>query len=163
MKEQVYLRQLRLCDMEHSVVWRNTPAIWVHTRFRPEKLITLADERSWFCKTALRTDELRLAICLKEDDRYIGNVQLIGIDRQTAEFHLFIGDSACHGKGVGKEATWLMLRIAFHGLSLQTVTLAVHEENAAARHIYESYGFTETTYQEPFLQMQLHRSVFTAY
>ncbi|WP_129714889.1 GNAT family N-acetyltransferase [Pedobacter sp. SYP-B3415] len=161
MKVEIYLRPLQFADMELSYRWRNVPEIWTYTRFRPQHPITLAMERSWYANVSIRTDQVRFAICLLDDDRYIGNVQLINIGRNRAEFHMFIGDKACHGRGLGKRATALMMEIAFADMNLHLVTLDVHELNLAARRIYESQGFVKSGYAAPFIRMQAQRNTYT--
>lgn len=73
----------------------------------------------------------------------IGNAALQDIDgrSRTAEFGIFIADSAFRGAGRGTEATRLMLRFAFDTLSLENLMLRVYEYNHRAIAVYESVGF----------------------
>jgi len=109
MSESIFLRPLVLEDAMISYKWRNNPEIWKYTPFHPSAPITLKVERDWLRGVLKRTDQKRFAICLTDSKRYIGNVQLLDILEQQAEFHLFIGDSSCWGKGIGERQQHLFL------------------------------------------------------
>jgi RimJ/RimL family protein N-acetyltransferase len=97
---------------------------------------------------------------------------LTGIDpvHRRAEFHLLIGRRDLHGRGLGTEATRLMLRHGFHDLNLHRVFLTVLSSNAAAIRVYEKVGFSregiarEAAYKcgryEDLVQMAMLRHEF---
>ncbi len=137
----VTLRPLQESDALTSWRWRNDAHIWHFTGNRPDTAITAEMEREWIRKVLTRTDEKRFAICVDGAQSYVGNVQLTGITPTEAEFHIFIGERAVHGKGVGTRATRLMLDYARDTLGLQQVYLRVHPANVAAIRAYEKCGF----------------------
>lgn len=141
MSESIYLRPLVLEDATTSYRWRNNPDIWKYTPFNPSVPITLEMETEWLDKTIGRADQKRFAICLTENEKYIGNVQLIDIVEGEAEFHLFIGEQDYWGRGIGEKATELILNYAFFTLDLDSVKLDVNRENVAAIKIYTRQGF----------------------
>ena len=53
-------------------------------------------------------------------------------------------DPEIKGKGYGRQMLSQALCYAFQILGMQTVTLGVYSDNAAARRCYESLGFKET-------------------
>lgn len=163
MKYAVYLRPLTLRDSETSYRWRNIPEVWKYTGARPDKLITPEIEREWLAACLARTDEYRFAICLKTTGQYIGNVQLIQIKNNNAQFHMFIGEQQFWGKGIGKQATALTLQMAFENLHLDSVNLSVNKNNHAAMEIYRKMQFQKMGEGEVFIEMVLTRKMYKKY
>lgn len=162
MSESIYLRPLVLTDATTSYKWRNNPDIWRYTYFNPSEPITLEVETEWLDKTLGRDDEKRFAICLTENEKYIGNVQLIDIVDREAEFHLFIGESDYWGKGIGEKATALILNYAFFTLNLDSVRLEVNRENEAAIKIYTRQGFVGLDGEDSFMMMRITKESYHA-
>lgn len=160
MNSIVYLRPLRLEDAKVSYKWRNDPEVWKFTGSRPDRHITYAIEKEWLNRTLEKKGEKRFAICLTKNDKYIGNIQLIGIDRGSASFHLFIGNKRYWGKGIGKKASFLVLQYGFSSLKLQQVALEVHKGNIAAFSIYKSMGFECEGENNQFWVMMLSKADF---
>jgi RimJ/RimL family protein N-acetyltransferase len=75
----------------------------------------------------------------------IGTTGLRDVDFQqrTAEFTIGIGEHAFRGRGLGSEATRLMLDYAFNVLGLHNVMLRVMAFNSTAIHVYQKVGFRE--------------------
>jgi len=137
----IYLRPLEIKDAEISYKWRNNPKVWELTGSKPNKVVTLDIEREWIEKVLPRNNEKRYAICIRSNGEYIGNVQLTDIKNGEAEFHIFIGETKYWGKGIGKNATYEMIRIGFCELHLKKIYLNVNEQNFAAIKAYEKSGF----------------------
>jgi RimJ/RimL family protein N-acetyltransferase len=140
----VTLRPLQESDAEVSCHWRNDARIWQYTGARPDLHVTAEIERDWIRRVLARPDERRFAICVGEEGRYVGNVQLTHITEADAEFHIFIGDPAVHGQGVGTRATALILDHAREVLGLRQVRLLVHPDNTPAIRAYEKCGFVRS-------------------
>lgn len=95
---------------------------------------------------------VQLAVCLREDDRFIGMLGVSGIDwvNRTGESESYLGDVAARGKGYGPEAKWLLLEYIFDHLQLHAIRSFVWEPNwrsaAAVRHQgYREAGRLQTT------------------
>jgi RimJ/RimL family protein N-acetyltransferase len=75
----------------------------------------------------------------------IGTTGLRDVDFRfgTAEFTIGIGEHAFRGRGLGSEATRLMLDYAFNVLGLHNVMLRVMAFNSTAIHVYQTVGFRE--------------------
>jgi RimJ/RimL family protein N-acetyltransferase len=155
MIESIFLRPLALEDAMISYKWRNNPEIWKYTPFNPSEPITLKVEKDWLRGVLKRTDQKRFAICLTNSKRYIGNVQLLDISEEQAEFHLFIGDSSCWGKGIGEKATSLILDYAFSTLNLKKVILEVNKEHNTAIKLYSKQGFVGIPGSDKYLKMEV--------
>ncbi|WP_316808008.1 GNAT family protein [Pedobacter agri] len=153
MKTEIYLRPLTVEDATISSKWRNDPKIWVFTKFVSSGYITSEMERQWILDRINRENEKRFAICLKINNQYIGNIQLLNITTESAEFHLFIGERQFWGKGVGYCASILLLKYAFYNLDLNCIFLEVHADNLAAFSIYKKVGFKPITQSGNFIRM----------
>lgn len=160
MNYSVYLRPLEVADAKTSYRWRNNPLIWKFTEFKPNKNINIAIETAWIKKVLKSKDAYRFAICLLENGKYLGNIQLVNIKDKIGFFHVFIGETSFWGKGIAKEATQLILNYGFSKLKLDFINLKVHEMNSVAKAIYLKMGFQETGKERDFLVMSLHRNYF---
>ncbi|MCX2449917.1 GNAT family protein [Pedobacter sp. PLR] len=162
MKPSVYIRPLVLEDARTSCNWRNDPDIWAFTEVKPDRFISPEMEEEWLKSKLANTNEKRFAICVEENDQYIGNIQLLDIDAETASYHVFIGEKTFWGKGISQKATNLLLSYAFSDLGLKMVSLEVHPLNIPAWTVYKKIGFlpvgnnTETG----FIKMRLKKTEF---
>jgi RimJ/RimL family protein N-acetyltransferase len=138
---KVIIRSLREADANKSFQWRNNPQIWRFTGSTPSKYITVETEREWLRQALSKSDEIRMAICVGENQVYAGNVQLTRITKNDAEFHIFIGELDLQGKGIGGQATQLMLDYGHKVLGLKSVYLRVHPANSSAIRTYIKCGF----------------------
>lgn len=66
---------------------------------------------------------------------------LLDLGLDVAEYTVSIGEEAARGRGVGTEATLLVLDYAFHVTGLECVYLTVLEPNTGAITAYERAGF----------------------
>ncbi|MNU43927.1 Spermidine N(1)-acetyltransferase [compost metagenome] len=162
MDNLVYIRPLVLSDANVSYQWRNDSDIWKYTEFKPDRYISLETEQEWIKGKLENKDERRFAICLKENNQYIGNIQLLTINNGLASFHIFIGEKSLWGNGIGKQATKLILKYAFFELGLKCVLLEVNPLNIPAYKTYERMGFVAVGSNEVngFIKMKLNKKEF---
>ena len=137
---KVAIRPLKIEDAEASYKWRNNEEIWSKTGSSPERIISKKDELDWIQKVIKRKDELRFAICVSEEEKYIGNIQLTNIKDSSAEFHIFIGEKSYWGKGIAHKAMLLILRHGFEVLNLEEIYLRVRNDHARAIKLYKKQG-----------------------
>ena len=97
----------------------------------------------FYQKVVESNDDLVLAICLKEDNRHVGNVGLHNINwlYRRAELGIIHGDRSTHGKGLGTEAMRLICGHGFNRLNLHKIYFRLEEANTAARRAVERVGF----------------------
>lgn len=139
---KVLIRPLRFEDASVSWKWRNDPEVWKHTGSRPNIVITEEIEKQWVLGKLEEHNSARFAI--EVDDVYVGNIQLTNIvEKETAEYHVFIGDKSYWGKGVASLATAQIIRYAKNLLNLQSLYLHVRPENISAIKVYEKSGFVK--------------------
>jgi RimJ/RimL family protein N-acetyltransferase len=141
MGPSVYLRPLEREDARQLVTWLNDPEVTRYLRiYQP---LTMTAEEEFLRRASENTTEVHLGIALRADDRLLGTTGLRDMDPRNrhAEFGIFLGDKGVWGKGVGTEATRLMVRHAFETLNLHRVWLHVTEFNERGLRVYQKVGF----------------------
>ncbi len=133
--------------------WRNDPEVWKLTGNRPDRIITPEIENKWIKKVIADKTCQRFAISLKENDEYIGNVQITDITKTKAEFHIFIGERKYWGLGIGYAATREMINYVKREMQLKQLYLYVNPENIAAIRIYEKLGFNFVNKDKMLLEL----------
>jgi RimJ/RimL family protein N-acetyltransferase len=97
----------------------------------------------FFQLRALGAESLTMAIHERETDRLIGSCAFSQVDGEngSAMYHITIGEKDMWGRGLGTEATQLMLDHAFGTLGLHRIALTVFEFNERAIRAYVRCGF----------------------
>lgn len=158
--ESIYLRPLGREDAGETYLgWLNDPEVtrYLETGAFPT---TLAELERYCEGLADQRDQVMLAIVDRETDSHIGNIKLGPINwiHRRATLGILVGDRRFWGRGVGTEATRLMVEYAFDRLGLNRVDLGVHAEHAAAVRVYERIGFkVEGRFREDLFHEGRHR------
>lgn len=141
---RVYLRALEPDDYKISVEWRNDDEIWSMLGGR-KYFVSSAYEKKWIEDTIFNEKDVKLAVCLKENSLYIGNVYLTDIDyvNRSAISHVLIGNKSYWGNGYAAEAYKLLLSYAFDELGLHRVCAHVLESNFSSLKMHKSCGYIE--------------------
>jgi RimJ/RimL family protein N-acetyltransferase len=141
--ERVRLAALREDDSDRMFEWINDrELVELSAAFRP---IEREDHDRWFDRIRDRDEVAIFGIRFRDCDRLIGSCQLHGIDRRhsCAELQIRIGERSAWGRGLGREATELLLGYGFEGLQLHRIQLHVERGNERARRMYGRVGFRE--------------------
>jgi len=93
--------------------------------------------------TIFQSSDVKLAICLCEGHKHIGNVYLTGINyiNRTAESHILIGNKACWGQGYGREALTQILLFGFNEKGLNRIEARINADNLASLRMHEKCGY----------------------
>lgn len=139
---RVYLRALEPMDYKTSINWRKDDEIWGMlggTKY----FVSEAYEKQWVEKTIFDSKDVKLAICLKENNRYIGNVYMTNIDmqKQSCHSHILIGEKDCWGKGYAKEALTLLCDYMFAERNIHRIQAIVLESNQASLKMHQKCGY----------------------
>lgn len=139
---RVYLRGLELEDYKKSIEWRKNDNIW-NMLGGTKYYVSECFEKSWVEKAIFDSKDVRLAICLRENDRYIGNVYMTNIDqlRRTCHSHILIGESDCWGKGYAVEALMLALEYMFKERNMHRIQAIVLESNIQSLKMHQKCGY----------------------
>jgi RimJ/RimL family protein N-acetyltransferase len=153
---KVRLRDLKPDDSDVSFNWRNDPEVWVTTGRKWNNVVTAEMERDWIQRSLLDSSVKRMAICVSDEDIYVGNVQVTDLRNGSGIFHIFIGDKKYWGAGIGTRATELMIEYCRKQLCLTELRLFVLRTNVNALKIYKRHGFTEVNEQDGKIEMKLN-------
>lgn len=140
--KRIYLRPLDQADLKKGYLdWINDPRInrFLMAGTFPTSVIEL---KEYYEKVKRSRSDAMFAICVKKDDRYIGNIKLgdiSWIDRR-ANCGRMIGDRKYWGKGYGTEALQLVIDYAFNTLHLNRVYNTIIEDNIGAIRSCEKSG-----------------------
>lgn len=98
--------------------------------------------RRWYETRADQTDRLDLAVVDRATDRCVGEVVLNEWDpeNQSCNYRIALGPTG-RDRGIGSEATRLLLDHAFAATDLYRIELGVYAFNPRAQHVYERAGF----------------------
>jgi RimJ/RimL family protein N-acetyltransferase len=85
---------------------------------------------------------LVLAVCEKTSGKHVGNISLQDINfvHRSAEMAIILGEKACWGKGIGKEAARLLAEHGFRALNLHRIGSGTFETNIGFQKIAVSLG-----------------------
>ncbi|MGW0799846.1 GNAT family N-acetyltransferase [Streptomyces sp. NPDC002692] len=101
-----------------------------------------AQLRAWYGNRGDQEDRLDLAVVDKATGRVVGEAVLNewDADNESCNFRIaFVPDA--HGRGLGTEATRLIVGYGFTRLGLHRISLEVYAFNPRARRVYEKVGF----------------------
>lgn len=142
MKPRIYLRAIEPSDYEISYKWRNDPEIQSmiggHSFF-----VSREKEKEWVNNAVHSNEKTVLAICLVENDKYIGNVMIQEMDyiNGTAHVPILIGDKDEWGKGYATEARFLALKFVFEERRINRVWALIKDDNIGSMKMHEKCGY----------------------
>ena len=160
---RVYLRALEPDDYKISVNWRNDDTI-TNRLGGGKYFVSNEIERQWVLNAINQKKEVRLAICTIDDNLYIGNIYLTGIDyvNRKATSQILIGNHDYWNGGHGTEATHLLLDYAFNHKNLRRIEAIVLEDNIGSCKMHEKLGYKregllrESVYKDGCYKNQVH-------
>lgn len=141
--DKIYLREVRESDVTDDYYnWLNDPEInqYLETRFYPRSKNDILD---FVKKMDGNSNEILFAICIKENDKHIGNIKLGPINwvHRKGDLSFLIGDKNYWGKGIASEAIGLVVEFAFNILGLHKVIAGYYEKNIGSMKALNKNGF----------------------
>lgn len=144
--ESIKLRAIHSSDLEELKKIRADIDFRNNVMMHPFP-ITEMQEESWMNKALndQNNNSVYFAITEVTSDVLIGLISFNNISyiHQRAEFGIYLSKES-RGKGVGKEATHLMLQYGFDSLNFHKIELKVIKTNKSALKLYQQLGFNET-------------------
>jgi ribosomal-protein-alanine N-acetyltransferase len=143
LSSRLYLREVRAEDVnDHYYRWMNDAEVtrYLETRYLPQS----RDNILAYVKAMQgKADEIFLAICLRSDNRHIGNIKLGPLKwiHRYGDISLLIGEKDCWGKGYASEAIRLLCEYAFGTLNLRKVCAGAYADNIGSIRAFENVGF----------------------
>ena len=138
----IYLRPLKESDCEGNYpFWLNNQTVTQHNS-HGKFPYTKAQAIKYVQSIQGSQKNIVLAIVDRDSNQHIGNVSLQAIDwqNQNAELAILIGESDFFKKGIGYEASKLMLNHAFNTLNLHRVYCGTSSGNIAMQKIALKLG-----------------------
>ncbi len=141
--EEIYIRPIDEADVAEWVEWRHSDLVKNYYIYMGT--FTRQSQLEWMKANVDTGRAVLMIICLSENDRPVGCVQIKDIDRvhNKGEYGIFIGEKDAQGKGYGNDAAKMMLRCGFEDLKLHRIYLEVIEGNERAIKSYENAGFVK--------------------
>lgn len=98
--------------------------------------------RAWTASRAEQDDRLDLAVVDPETDEWLGEVVILDWDEpnRSCGFRIALSPSA-RDRGIGTEATRLIVDYVFEHLPINRISLEVYDFNARGIAVYEKVGF----------------------
>jgi RimJ/RimL family protein N-acetyltransferase len=136
------LRRPRSDDLPAVIRWYADPEIAALTRYQTRPM-RAADIERFFEHRLLAPDALAYSIVELPGQRLIGFTTFSALDADNGSvmFHITIGERTAWNRGLGTQATSLMLGHAFERLGLHRVGLTVFSFNERAIRAYRKAGF----------------------
>ena len=141
----INLRELQEKDAPLMLEWMHDPEI--QKCFQRDMIAMSLQDAENFCRLSKTGQKLEEGQCyhyaiVNEYDEYIGTISLknINLKAKSAEYAISIRRQA-QGKGIAKEATYLILKKGFNELGLHRIYLHVLANNERALKFYEKVGF----------------------
>ncbi|MCW8379974.1 GNAT family N-acetyltransferase [Streptomyces justiciae] len=139
--EKTVLRPFTEADAEVMAEIIRDPEV-VRFTGGPDAEFTLEHLRSWYGSRSAQPDRLDLAVTDRATGELVGEVVLYEWDARArgCTFRTFLGPRG-RGRGLGSEATRLVVGYGFEELGLHRVQLEVYGHNTRALRAYEKVGF----------------------
>lgn len=94
--------------------------------------------------------ELKDVFSIFSEDRFIGMIQEVWLEKGNMHIGRFILDPQITGMGFGTEALRRFVEFIFENDSIKSVSLTVFDSNKNAKRVYEKLGFEiEKTIESP--------------
>lgn len=140
----IYLRAFEPEDYKTTIQWRNDDDIW-SLLGGVKYFVSEFYEKQWIENAIKDSKNIRLAVCLKENNLHIGNVYITDINLQNRSgiSHVLIGNRNYWGKGYATEAYHLLLDYAFKERNFHRIVAHVLEANIASIKLHLKCGYKQ--------------------
>ena len=132
----IYLRKLEETDLDRTWKWINDPDIYLTIGIRIP--VTKTAQKRWFNQLDASSSKIVFAICLKEEDKHVGNASL---RYRNARLSIFVADPKLRGKSIGTRAMKLLIEYAFKFLNLHRLYCKTTAGDEKVLAFYKKLGF----------------------
>ncbi len=142
--EQIYLRTLEPADADIILKWENNSDNWRVSNTLVPFSRKLIEDYVNSAQDIYSIKQLRFIICLVENDKEIGAIDLFDFDpyHHKVGLGILIAELEDRRNGYAKEAVILIKEYCFNHLNLHQVYCNVLSENKASIDLFEKSGFT---------------------
>ena len=144
MNKRVYLRALESDDYKTTIKWRKDDEIW-DMLGGTKYFVSEAFEKQWIENTIFNPKDVKLAVCLVENDKHIGNVYMTNINEinRSCVSHVLIGEKEYWGHGYAREALLLAIDYMFNERNIHRIQANVLVSNVASLKMHEKCGYKQ--------------------
>ena len=138
---KIYLKTLKIENAtKEYCAWLNSMEV---NKYLETRKTTIARLKRYIQEKSENPNCLFLGVFFKANQKHIGNIKLEPIDFKDSKaiIGVLIGEKDYWGRGIGTEATTMLVDYGFKSLNLKEVNLGVISENKAAIRVYEKAGF----------------------
>lgn len=143
--DKVMLRSVRMSDCDSFLKWLNDPEVISSLGFYLP--VTEMAEKKWIESYGQNKNSLEVMFVIEtiEDPRPIGFcvINKINYKDRNAEFTIVIGESEKWSKGLGSEASKLIIGFAFNQLNLHRIYTGAYDFNQKSISMLKRLGFEE--------------------
>ena len=142
--EQIYLRTLEPADADIIWKWENNSDNWRVSNTLVPFSRKLIEDYVNSAQDIYSIKQLRFIICLVENDKEIGAIDLFDFDpyHQKVGLGILIAELEDRRNGYAKEAVLLIKEYCFNHLNLHQVYCNILSKNKASIDLFEKSGFT---------------------
>lgn len=154
--EKIYLRTIEPADTALMLKWENNPENWAvsNTMVPFSEHLILQYVNS--AQDIFATKQLRFVICLKENDKPIGTIDLFEYDplNRRAGVGVLVDEVSERNKGYANEALQLMINYSWERLSLHSLYCNIFESNEHSIKLFLKNGFVQTGIKKDWVLIQ---------
>ena len=152
---RIFLRALEPEDYKETIKWRCDEEIQ-NMVGGPKYFVSIEKEKEWVRNTIFDNERIVLGICLKENNKLIGTVNIQEFDWINRACHvpILIGDKDEWSKGYATEARMLALRFAFYERNMNRVWATIIDTNVSSVKMHEKCGYK----QEGVLRQSIYKN-----
>jgi len=142
--EQIYLRTLEPADADIIWKWENNSDNWRVSNTLVPFSRKLIEDYVNSAQDIYSIKQLRFIICLVENDKEMGAIDLFDFDpyHQKVGLGILIAELEDRRNGYAKEAVLLIKEYCFNHLNLHQVYCNILSKNKASIDLFEKSGFT---------------------
>lgn len=142
MSKRIYLRAFEPEDFKTTIRWRHDDEIWSMLG-GPKYFVSEAYEKKWIENGIFNSKDVKLAVCLVEDNKHIGNVYFTDINHinQSCESHVLIGEKQYWGKGYAKEALTMGIEYMVNERNIHRFEAKILESNVPSTKMHQKCGY----------------------
>ena len=158
--ERIYFRTLTEKDASRRYCqWLNDPQV---NQYLETKVATITGLKKYIKAKNKDPNCLFLGIFSKKNNQHIGNIKLEPLDfkKKKAFLGVLIGDKNYWGKGIGTEATKLIVDYCFYKLNLNKAEAAMIAENIGSFKIHEKLGFKVDKIENNIISMSVNSKLW---
>src|SRR5690554_71484 len=141
--KRIYLRQIEETDVNILLLWENDTENWRYSESEAPFSLHQLQHYVRNASHVRQNQQMRLIICLKENDKAIGTIDLYKIDfkNQRAGVGILIANQENRGQGYAYEALELLSGFAARKLGLSQLFCDIQADNKASIALFEKGGF----------------------